>query len=64
MRKERRSSPQILQLQQRIVALEKEVQNQWLGNHEEHCRPDWPHSGIHCYCPPPEILNHIKGVKE
>ena len=40
-----------------IQELRDEVDNQWFGNHAEHCDNRWPHrKGEECFCPPPEIL--------
>ena len=46
----------VLELEREVAALRDELWEQWLGNHYENCRSEWPHPGKDCYCPPPTVL--------
>lgn len=42
-------------LRGQVTMLRDELRNQWLDNHAEHCRNEWPHEGI-CHWPLPAAL--------
>jgi hypothetical protein len=57
------ASRKVRRLEREVAELKDELWWQWIGNHEEHCRREWPHSGT-CYFPPPEVVADHQGMAE